>query len=593
MEIGLAPKTVIVLALLFGVAAAFDYGDALDKSLLFFEAQRAGKLPSDQRVKWRANSALRDGFQQGYIYISPSKSSFSNPDSFYNLTRTQEDLVGGYYDAGDHVKFGLPMAFSVTMMAWAAVEFRGQIASANQMSNTLWAIRWGTDYFLKAHPYPNVLWAQVGDGNSDHYCWQRAEDMTTSRTAYKLDAGHPGSDLAGETAAALAAASIAFAPYNSSYSSVLLSHAQQLFSFANTYRGEYDDSISIARDFYSSSGYQDELLWAAAWLYRATKKEYYLTYLVQNAASMGGTGWAVKEFSWDNKYAGLQVLISKILLEGKGGKYISTLQQYRAKADFFACACMQKNNGYNVDLTPGGLIYIRQWNNLQYASSAAFLLAVYSQYLGAAKAVAKGASIASTSALRTPVGCSEGFERWYHRIQADPNVIYGALVGGPDKSDNFNDQRSNYEQTEPTISGTAPLIGLFAKLSRGYGSTTPAARYTSKPSVPAFKQPSTPHYSFTKSWSSPIKFIHSITATWTTKGVTYYRHRVLVKNTSTKTIRYLKLRLENLEGKVYGLTYANVKGIYSAPSNVKILSPGKEFSFVYIQGGPQAKFCTQ
>lgn len=68
----------------------------------------------------------------------------------------------------------------------------------------------------------------MGDGNSDHYCWERAEDMTTSRTAYKLDENHPGSDLAGETAAALAAASLAFKPYNSSYSSLLLVHAKQV-----------------------------------------------------------------------------------------------------------------------------------------------------------------------------------------------------------------------------------------------------------------------------------------------------------------------------------------------------------------------------
>lgn len=72
------------------------------------------------------------------------------------------------------------------------------------------------------------LWLQVGDGDSDHYCWERAEDMTTPRTAYKLDTEHPGSDLAGETAAAMAAASMAFRPYNSSYSDLLLVHAKQV-----------------------------------------------------------------------------------------------------------------------------------------------------------------------------------------------------------------------------------------------------------------------------------------------------------------------------------------------------------------------------
>lgn len=57
---------------------------------------------------------------------------------------------------------------------------------------------------------------------------------------------------------------------------------------------------------------QDELLWAAAWLFRATKDEQYLKYVVDNAVNMGGTGWAVREFSWDKKYAGLQILLSKV-----------------------------------------------------------------------------------------------------------------------------------------------------------------------------------------------------------------------------------------------------------------------------------------
>lgn len=57
---------------------------------------------------------------------------------------------------------------------------------------------------------------------------------------------------------------------------------------------------------------KDELLWAAAWLYEATNDVYYLKYAVDNAVYLGGTGWAVKEFSWDNKYAGVQILLSKV-----------------------------------------------------------------------------------------------------------------------------------------------------------------------------------------------------------------------------------------------------------------------------------------
>lgn len=39
----------------------FDYKDALTKSIMFLEAQRSGKLPNNNRIKWRGDSALDDG----------------------------------------------------------------------------------------------------------------------------------------------------------------------------------------------------------------------------------------------------------------------------------------------------------------------------------------------------------------------------------------------------------------------------------------------------------------------------------------------------------------------------------------------------
>ncbi|GMJ13011.1 glycosyl hydrolase 9C1 [Hibiscus trionum] len=600
------------------VVSEFDYGEALDRTFMFFEAQRSGKLPFDQRVKWRRDSGLKDGSLQGV------------------------DLVGGYYDAGDHVKFGLPMAFSVTMLAWGTIEYRKEITNLNQMGHTLWSIRWGTDYFIKAHTQPNVLWGQVGDGDSDHYCWERAEDMTTPRTAYKLDQNHPGSDLAGETAAALAAAAIAFKPYNSSYSDLLLVHAKQLFTFADSFRGLYDDSIQCAKQFYTSSGYSDELLWASTWLLRATGEEHYLKYVVDNAVYMGGTGWAVKEFSWDNKYAGVQILLSKVLMEQKDGAYTSTLKQYQAKANYFACACLQKNDGYNVHLTPGGLMYVRDWNNLQYASAASFLLAVYSDYLSAANANLncpdgqiqpqevlhfaksqadyilgknpksmsylvgygpkypihvhhRGASIASISVLPSLVSCVDGFEDWYRRPAADPNVVYGALVGGPNQNDDFNDDRSNYEQTEPTLSGTAPLVGLFSKLESLYGNTSPYHKQpTTDQPIPfltstGYHHPETQIPSTKSPGSSPVKFLHSITNTWNVGKTTYFRHKVTIKNISGKPISDLKVAVEDLTGPLWGLSPVPAKNTYELPQWVKVLNPGADCSFVYIQQGPQAK----
>lgn len=73
-----------------------------------------------------------------------------------------------------------------------------------------------------------IFLLKVGDGRSDHHCWQRPEDMTTGREAYKIDEKHPGSDLAGETAAAMAASSIVFRRANPHYSNILLHHAKEV-----------------------------------------------------------------------------------------------------------------------------------------------------------------------------------------------------------------------------------------------------------------------------------------------------------------------------------------------------------------------------
>ena len=102
-----------------------------------------------------------------------------------------------------------------------------------QMSHMEAAVKWGTDYFIKAHTEENVLYGQVGDGDVDHAYWGRPEDMTMNRPAFKITTNKPGSDLAGETSAALAAASILFAESNPTYATECLRHAEELYSFAN------------------------------------------------------------------------------------------------------------------------------------------------------------------------------------------------------------------------------------------------------------------------------------------------------------------------------------------------------------------------
>lgn len=126
----------LLSTLLIAAVVGHDYGDALSKSIIFFEGQRSGYLPQDQRLAWRGNSGLSDGWT-------------------YNT-----DLVGGYYDAGDDVKFNFPMSFTTTLLSWSIIEF-GDSMPPHELRNALVAVRWATDYLLKTVSQPNRIFVQV------------------------------------------------------------------------------------------------------------------------------------------------------------------------------------------------------------------------------------------------------------------------------------------------------------------------------------------------------------------------------------------------------------------------------------------------
>ncbi|KAF6150220.1 hypothetical protein GIB67_000094 [Kingdonia uniflora] len=481
--------TLVLLLLLLLVVVSHssstthDYHNALHKSILFFEGQRSGKLPQDQRLKWRRDSALQDGFNAG----------------------VGVDLTGGYYDAGDNVKFGFPMAFTTTMLSWSIIDFGKNMGA--ELSNAVNAVKWATDYLLKVTAVKDVVYVQVGDALSDHNCWERPEDMDTLRTVYKVDRVNPGSDVAGETASALAAASIVFRSRDPGYSRLLLDRAVMVFQFADNYRGAYSSSLrSAVCPFYCDfNGYKDELLWGAAWLHKASRRREYREYIAKNEEVLGA-GDTINEFGWDNKHAGINVLLSKEVLMGKD----DSLKLFKQNADRFICSIMPQGGSHSqIQYSPGGLIFKAGPSNMQHVTSLSFLLLAYSNYLSHAnKAVACGgersvsssqlkylakrqvdyilgdnplkmsymvgygakyplrvhhraSSLPSVGVHPARIGCKAG-SRYYLSPNSNPNLLIGAVVGGPNSSDAFPDSRPFFQESEPTTYINAPLVGLLA-----------------------------------------------------------------------------------------------------------------------------------
>ena len=141
------------------------------------------------------------------------------------------DLAGGYYDTGDNVKFNFPQTYTLTMLAWSGIAFADRYEKSNQVDHLLDTVKWGTDYLLKCHTGKDELYVQVGNGQIDHAYWLPPEFITYKYPSYKITASEPGSEVAAETSAALAAASILFKNVDSEYSSTLLQHAKEIYDF--------------------------------------------------------------------------------------------------------------------------------------------------------------------------------------------------------------------------------------------------------------------------------------------------------------------------------------------------------------------------
>nr|AOV94256.1 cellulase [Antipaluria urichi] len=445
-----------ILVALLSVAVSYDYKQVLNYSMLFYEAQRSGKLPADQHVTWRKDSALGDKGNDG------------------------EDLTGGYYDAGDLVKFGFPMAYTITMLSWGVIAYQKGYEDAGLADNIHEAIKWGTDYFLECHVSENELYGQVGNGDIDHAWWGRPEDMTMERPAYKLTESAPGSELAGETAAALAAASIVFKNVNVDYSDELLEHAKQLFDFANNNRKSYVDSITDAAKFYDSfNGYGDELVWAAAWLAKATNDQSYLDKANDLYEEFSIASLKTLNLSWGDKTAGIEALMSQI----------TDSDSHKQKLKSYVEDVMN-----NRPRTPKGLVYLNDWGSLRYSANAVFIamrtadlgIDGFDSYISFAKSQI-GYMLGDTGRSFV-VGFGENFPTHahhrasscpdipipcdYHQYNAttpNPHMLYGALVGGPDENDQYTDVRTDYEHNEVACDYNAAFSGVLAAfIQHGY-----------------------------------------------------------------------------------------------------------------------------
>ena len=441
------------------MAATHNYAEALQKSLYFFDSQYSGVKPSWSTCNWCGDMHTRDGQDVGL------------------------DLTGGFRDCGDGVMFGLPSFFSTSLLGWTMLEYKSAFDTATVYQHALDVMKHQTDFIIKAHPHPNVLYGQKGFGSSDHEVWVPYEYGTTDRPSWQVNASCPGSDLAGQASATMSVAYLLFKRKNITYANLLLEHSKQLFDFSTTYEGKYSDCITDAKGYYNSGGYADEQLWASIWLYKATGVQKYKDYAISNSRVF------VKDFmcwslAWDTAAVGNMHLLCKMFKDKDACYQVENYLEYWAASGL--------SNGGSVQRTPGGLAFLSAWGVLRHANVMSFMSLLYVdttpdlvidkavRYVAFAKSQYDYVLGSNPLNLSYLVGYGARWpQRTHHRnahgstlndmAQPDKNRHVNWMIGGgPNMKDEYPDERSDYVLSESGMDFQASFISGIAAMTKRF-----------------------------------------------------------------------------------------------------------------------------
>ena len=436
--------------------AQYNYNEALEKAVLFFDANKCGPDVADNNgfSDWRGACHLDDGAAVGV------------------------DLTGGFHDAGDHVKFGLPQTWSAATLGWALYEYRSVFDEAGVTPKLLSTLKYFTDYFLKSHPDANTFYYNIGDGNADHAYWGPPEDQTGARPVIAATPATPASDVCGEAAAALALMYLNSQDTDPAYAQRCLKAAVSIYKLGKDNLGRSSDGGGGS--FYKSSSHFDDLGWGAIWLSVATGDDTYLEPVdawLEIPNDYGDDNydkhWAP---AWDD--VTVYVLLKMHQLTGNQ-KYqqgvVNNLEWYRDD-------CRR---------TPFGLPWLDNWGVLRYASSEAGVGYAANKIFGYDGYLATGdltmdyclGTNPRNSSYVTGYGKNPPVHPHHRANQPDyyfPNTgktngMVGGLVGGPTQDDGYTDAIADFQRSEVGIDYNASyVLGLAGKIfTDGGGGGTP------------------------------------------------------------------------------------------------------------------------
>ncbi|KAJ0960175.1 hypothetical protein J5N97_002042 [Dioscorea zingiberensis] len=181
-------------------------------------------------------------------------------------------------------------------------------------------------------------------------------------------------------------------------------------------------------------------------------------------------------FDWNNKLTANMVLLTRLqFFHDLGYPYEASLKASSNMTGSLMCSYVSRRV---FSMTPGGLVIQRPDYGapLQFAATASFLSKLYGDYLDLLREVLVAVAALGTSfraKYTIEVHQSLGMVnitrvkmdiKWRDSKDPNPNVLLGAMVGGPDQFDKFIDERDKQDFTEPRLTSNAGLVAALIAL---------------------------------------------------------------------------------------------------------------------------------
>ena len=427
-------------------AASYDnYAKLLQYSMYFYDGNMCGSdVGSASQFDWRDNCHGSD------------------------------EVDGGFHDAGDHVKFGLPAGYTASTLGWGYYEFKDSYDALGQTAHLQALTDRFCDFFkastkLSGDTVTSFCY-QVGVGQADHDVWCSPESQNDQslRTAYWTS--DDASDIAAEYAAALAVNYINFGNAED------LKYAKALYNYSiKTNKANCPE----AENFYRSYDYYDDQAWAAGWLYLATKDSTYSSFLDKfmndsNAGKSGQSGckWGVySNMCWNNVSLGAAILQSEITGDAMDWAKVTTYLNGKCTSEStYYCESDWGSARYNTALQMAALATTKYSakSGMDYSS---WCKAQMGMILGNnPKNVNFVVGMDSNSAKYPHHRAASGYQSFDEMkgrtdYSSNGHTLVGALVGGPaDSNFTYTDSVNDYQANEVALDYNAGLVGAAAGL---------------------------------------------------------------------------------------------------------------------------------